>query len=100
MPRSNTVPPGYTRVGSIDAVIPHALRARLKPYARLVGARRASDYVRYCVVVTTELLQAKRRGAKLLIIEQDGELWDYSLGTRELGNDTERAAEIFREFEL
>lgn len=100
MPRTTTHPAIYRKVTSIDSVIPPALRALLKPYARMVGARRASDYVRFCVLVTTELLQAVQCGAKIYIVEADSSLEVYPLGSCELGNDLAQARDIFNSFEV
>jgi hypothetical protein len=98
---TRTAPPGYDKLRSIDVVIPPVLQRRLRPYVRATGATRYSDYVRYCVGVTSWLIQLVKSGHSIVVVTSAGEqVHKLQIGTRELGQDATTTSHVLESFDL
>lgn len=98
---ARTTPPGYDKLRSIEVVMPPVLQRRLRPYIRATGATGYSDYVRYCVGVTSWLIQLVKSGHSIVVVNSAGEeLHRLQVGTRELGRDATVTSGVLESFDL
>jgi hypothetical protein len=85
----------------IRVVVPPALANRLRRYRRHVGIEDARNYIRYCVMITTQLLQLVREGNHIFIVGNDGQIcYELSFDSVDLGFDVARIKERLDSFEF
>jgi hypothetical protein len=89
------------KISDIHVVVPPALADRLRRYRRQVGIEDVLNYVRYCVMITTQLLMLVRDGSHIFIVSNDGQIrHELLLDSEDLGFDVARIKERLDSFEF
>lgn len=85
----------------IRMVISPSLTDRLRRYCRQVGIEDTRDYVRYCVMITTQLLQLAREDHHICVVGDDGQIcYEIKFDSSDLGFDVKHIKERLESFEF